>query len=490
MQVSPSATLSVDDLAARVRGRVIRPGDADYDAIRQVVSGEFDRRPAALVRVQDAQDVAAVVAFARETGAPLAVRSGGHSGSGHSSVDDGIVIDLRDMRAIEIDLEARTVWAETGCTAADVSTATGAHGLAVGFGDTGSVGIGGITLGGGVGYLARKHGMTINSLLAAEIVTADGQVLRVDADQHPDLFWALRGGGGNFGVATRFRYRLVEVEEFVGGMLFLPGTADVVSGFMREAIAAPESLSVIANVMTCPPMPFIPEEHHGRLIVMAFMAFAGPVEEGQRVLDRFRSLATPLADMTRPMPYHEMYPPEDPNNEYHPTAAARNFFMESFTPEHAALIVERLDASDAPMRVVQLRVLGGAMGRVAPDATAFAHRSHPIMVNVAAFYEGAADKAAKQGWVEFGGRRPADRPGCGVRQLPGGRRSGTAACRVPRRDVGAARRGQGPLRSRQRVPVEPQRRAGTPAHGLTPEANAQQTRRRRREEIPLPAPPV
>ena len=400
MQVSPPVTISLDDLDARVHGRVVTPRDDDYDAIRQVVSGEFDRRPAAVVRVKDAQDVAAAVTFARETGALIAVRSGGHSGAGHSSLDDGIVIDLRDMRAIEVDVAARTVWAETGCTAAEVTAATGAHGLAVGFGDTGSVGIGGITLGGGIGYMVRKHGMTIDSLLAAEIVTADGEVLLVDADHHPDLFWAIRGGGGNFGVATRFQYRLVDVSEFVGGMLFLPGTPDVVDGFMREATRAPEALGVIANVMSCPPMPFVPEEHHGTIIVMAFMAFAGDVEEGQRVLDRFRRLATPIADMTRPMPYHEMYPPEDHENEYHPTAVARNFFMDAFTPDHAALVVEQLEASDAPMRVVQLRVLGGEMARVAPDATAFAHRTTPIMVNVAAFYQGTGDRDAKLGWVD------------------------------------------------------------------------------------------
>ena len=400
MQTSTPASISLDDLRARVRGRVVTPDDSDYDAIRQVVSGEFDRRPAAVVRVRDAQDGAAVVTFARETGTPFAVRSGGHSGAGHSTIDGGLVIDLREMKAVDIDPEARTAWAETGLTAGEYSVAAGRHGLATGFGDTGSVGIGGITLGGGIGYLVRKHGMTIDSLLAAEIVTADGQVLEVSADAHPDLFWAIRGGGGNFGIATRFQFRLVDVSEFVGGMLILPADADIVAGFMAEAEAAPENLSTIANVMPCPPMPFVPEEHHGSLVIMAFMAWAGDVDEGQRVLDRFRGLATPLADMTRPMPYPEIYPPEDPDNAYHPTAVARNFFARTIDRDAAVRIIQALEASDAPMRVAQLRALGGAMARVPADATAFAHRRNAVMVNVAAFYEGPEDRPAKEAWVD------------------------------------------------------------------------------------------
>ena len=197
----------------------------------------------------------------------LAVRSGGHSGAGHSVTDGGIVLDLSDLKGLDIDVEGRTAWAETGLTAAEVTEALGEHGLAIGFGDTGSVGIGGITLGGGVGYLVRKFGLTIDDLLAAEVVTADGQRLLVDAETHPDLFWAIRGGGGNFGVVTRFKYRLHELPETLGGMLILPATAETVAGFIAAAEAAPDELSTIANVMPCPPMPFVPEEHHGELVI-------------------------------------------------------------------------------------------------------------------------------------------------------------------------------------------------------------------------------
>ena len=267
-------------LLTDITGRVIRPGDDNYDAARQVVLGGIDRRPSAIVRVADATDVARVIRFARETGTELAVRSGGHSGAGHSTTEGGVVIDLRDLRALEVDPAARTVTAQTGLTAYDLAVATAEHGLAIGFGDTGTVGIGGITLGGGIGYLSRRDGLTIDNLLAAEIVTADGEVLEVDADNHPDLFWAIRGGGGNFGVATRFTYRLSELDRIVGGMLVLPATSETVAGYMAAAAEAPDELSTIANVMSCPPMPFIPEEHHDRPVIMGILAWSGDVAEG------------------------------------------------------------------------------------------------------------------------------------------------------------------------------------------------------------------
>ncbi|MGH2384677.1 MAG: FAD-binding oxidoreductase, partial [Candidatus Limnocylindria bacterium] len=305
---SVTSPISIDRLRADVRGRVIGPDDDGYDEARTVVMGGFDRRPAVIVRVADADDVAHVVRLAAETGTELAVRSGGHSGAGHSVTHGGIVIDLRDMKALEIDATNRTAWAETGLTAGEFTTAAAAHGLAVGFGDTGSVGLGGITVGGGVGYLVRKHGLTIDALLAADVVTADGQLLRVDAGSHPDLFWAIRGGGGNFGVATRFQFHLEELDSFVGGMLVLPATAETVAGFIAASEAAPEELSAIGNVMPAPPMPFLPEEIHGQLVILGMLGYAGSAEDGERAMAPFRALAAPLADMVKPMPYPEMYP--------------------------------------------------------------------------------------------------------------------------------------------------------------------------------------
>ena len=262
MPTSPAPTETINDLRAAVRGPVITAADPGYDDARQVVPGGIDRRPLAIVRVADADDIAQVLRVARETGLPLAVRSGGHSVAG--VVDDGLVIDLRDLDELEIDVEGRTAWAGPGLTAVEYTTEAGEHGLATGFGDTGSVGLGGITLGGGIGFLVRAFGMTIDSLLAADIVTADGELLRVDASSHPDLFWAIRGGGGNFGVVTRFQLRLHPVEQILGGLLVLPATPETVAGFIAAAEAAPETLSTIANVMPCPPMPFLPAELTGR----------------------------------------------------------------------------------------------------------------------------------------------------------------------------------------------------------------------------------
>ena len=199
---------------------------------------------------------------------------------------------MRDLKSLEIDVDGRTAWAGSGLTAAEYSTAVAAHGLATGFGDTGSVGVGGITLGGGIGYLVRKHGLTIDNLLAADVVTADGRLLRADADTNPDLFWAIRGGGGNFGVATRFQFRLQPIAEFVGGILVLPATPDTIAGFIAAADAAPEELSTIANVMPCPPMPFVPEEYHGRLIVMGMLAFIGSAAPTRAVMTPTTARAT------------------------------------------------------------------------------------------------------------------------------------------------------------------------------------------------------
>jgi FAD/FMN-containing dehydrogenase len=364
------------------------------------MAGGYNLRPAALVRVRDAQDVATTIAYARATRSELAVRSGGHSGAGHSTTEGGVVIDLREMRAIDVDPKARTAWAETGLTALDVTNAAAEHGLAVGFGDTGSVGIGGITSGGGIGYLVRKYGMTIDSVLAAEVVTADGQVRTVDAEHEPDLFWAVRGGGGNAGVVTKFQFRLQPLDRVVGGMLILPATADTVEGFIAASADAPEELSTIANVMPCPPMPFVPDDLHGSLVILGFLCYAGDPEAGEEAMAPFRALAEPIADMVKPIPYPEMYPAEEGAEDYHPLVVGRTFFMDRVGRPEAEAIIRHVEASDAPIRATQLRVLGGAMARVPADATAFAHRSSPIMAIVVSFHEGGDDRVEKQAWVD------------------------------------------------------------------------------------------
>ena len=269
--------------------------------------GGLDKRPAAIVRAASDADVARVIAEVQEAGLELAVRSGGHSVAGHSVTEGGIVLDLSEMQALEIDAESRTAWAESGVTAGGYSEAAAEHGLATGFGDSPSVGVGGITLGGGVGFLVRKYGLTIDALLAADIVTAAGEVLRVDEESHPDLFWAIRGGGGNFGVATRFRFRLHVVPAIVGGILILPATQETITGWVTASEAAPEELSTIATVMKAPPMPFLPEATHGKLVIFGMIVHVGGGESGERAVAPFRELAEPLADMLKEMPYPGIY---------------------------------------------------------------------------------------------------------------------------------------------------------------------------------------
>ena len=387
-------------LRGMVAGRVIGPEDAEYDAARKVFRGGVDRRPGVIVKAANARDVAQVIAFAREAGLELAVRSGGHSGAAHSTTDGGIVLDLSSLKQMDIDVAGRTVWADAGLTAGELTAALGEHGLAVGFGDTGSVGIGGLTVGGGIGFLARKFGLTIDSLLAADLVLADGQLVRADARSHPDLFWAIRGGGGNFGVATRFHYRLSEVPQILGWILILPATADAIARFIAECEKAPDELTTIANIMQCPPMPFVPEEHHGTLVNFAMVVWAGDIAAGERALAPIRAIG-PLADLIQPMPYSGIYPPAEEG--YNPLAADRTMYLDRVDRSVAQTIVERAGehgrTEGVQMCGAQLRVLGGAIARVPADATAYAHRSSRIMANLFCIYSDPAQAPVHQAWI-------------------------------------------------------------------------------------------
>lgn len=393
----PTVTDSVlARIIGSVRGEVVLPSSPTYDDLRRVEVGGVDARPVAIVRVQDADDVAGVVRIAREAGIGLAVRSGGHGAAGPGAGDGAIVVDVRGIDDIDVDVEGRTAWAGTGLTTGRYTARVARHGLATGFGDTGSVGLSGITLGGGVGYLSRKHGLTIDSLLAAEIVTADGVVRVVDTDHDPDLFWALRGGGGNVGIVTHLRFRLHEVEKVLGGPLVLPATPAVLAGFVRAALDAPPELTTIANVMPCPPLPGVPPEMHGRVVVMATMAYAGDLTAGEEALTAFRSLAPPLADLVQPMPYSGLFPDEGRGA---PTAVYRNVFRDGLAEDAAAEVLTALEDGDAAMRVVQLRPLGGAVAQVARHATAYAHRDRALMVHVVAVHDGPEDRPRREAWV-------------------------------------------------------------------------------------------
>jgi FAD/FMN-containing dehydrogenase len=395
--MNPTPDIPISSLRANLNGTVIAPDDPGYDDARRVFFTGFDRRPAAIVRVADASDVSRTVNLARETGAELAVRSGGHSRAGFGTSEGGIVLDLSEMNAVEIDPEGRTAWAQTGITAGDYTKAAGKHGLATGLGDTASVGVGGITLGGGIGFLVRKHGLTIDDVLGAEVVTADGELLEVDQDTHPELFWALRGGGGNFGVATRLRFRLHEIDEVVGGMLMLPASAEVIVGLVAAAEAAPEELSVIANVMKAPPLPFLRAEQHGKPVVMARMVYAGDAGAGERAIAPIRALATPLADMVRPIRYPEIY--EGPEGRRPAIDAGTNVLVDGLPPGAGETILEHLKTSTAQIPIAQLRVLGGAMARVPDDATAFGYRGARLMVNVTAMDDSPEEGPQHKAWA-------------------------------------------------------------------------------------------
>lgn len=397
-KISPLLAIAIEGLVARVEGRIVTTDEADYDAMRGIAHSNWDHHPLFVARVANAPDVADVVDFARRHQLDIAVRSGGHSVCGHSASAGGVVIDLRDLQSLDIDLENMTVWAGSGLTAGQVSQALDQHGVAVGFGDSASVGIGGLTLGGGVGYLTRKFGLTIDSLIAAEIVTASGSILVIDRTNHPELFWAVRGGGGNFGVVTRFQYRLNPLPEFTGGPLVLPAEPEVLAGFLIAAKAAPDELTTILLAMPAPPMPFLPPELHGRTVLIGMMAYAGPAEDAQRALAPFRALAAPLADLVRPGPYSMIYLPEDPSMK--PTVSVRTLFKDGINLGEAAGILKQLDDCDAPMRMAQIRVLGGMAGRVPSGATAYAHRDAGMLVGFMAM-DGSPEAAARHDrWAE------------------------------------------------------------------------------------------
>src|SRR5215217_2488109 len=340
-------TVSIPELRAVLNGQVISPEDADYAMVRAVFYGARSRRPALIVRVADATDVSHVVSLAREgTGAGRPQRRPQPRRSQHHRRRD------RDRPLRHEGTRDRRCQAHrVGRDRPDCGRIHGCGGRPRprdGIRGHRLCGDRGITLGGGVGFLVRKYGLTIDDLLAAEIVTADGELLYVDSDTHPDLFWAIRGGGGNFGVATRFKFRLHEVDTIVGGMLILPATPEVIASFVAEAEAAPDELSTIANVMVAPPMPFLPAEAHGKLVIMALLCYAGEVDEGESAIAPFRALATPLADSVGPEPYPQMYEPAEPGPD---EEVARSLFIDTVDSGVAEKIVEHLQASTAPLAV-------------------------------------------------------------------------------------------------------------------------------------------
>jgi FAD/FMN-containing dehydrogenase len=392
-------TLDLEAFEAGLTGSIVLPGSPDYDQARQVNSAINDRHPALIVRAADAGDVARTVSLARESGLALSVRGGGHSVAGHGTNDGGIVLDLGPMKGLHIDPERRLAWAQPGLTAREYTVAAAAHGLATPFGDTGSVGIAGLTLGGGIGWLARKFGLAIDALEAVDLVTADGRQVTASAESHQDLFWAVRGGGGNFGVVTRFVYRLYPVGEILGGALFMPATREVLASLEPIASSAPEELTTISFVMHLPPAPFVPAELVGTPSVAIIFVWSGDPAAGQAALQPFREVATPLIDMAMPMPYPGIYALLE-QAEQRSLSIHRSRFLSTLDGDAVDAILAAIAAPSSPAAMVQLRVLGGAMARVPADATAFAHRDASVMAVIITPFEDAATEPQHRAWTE------------------------------------------------------------------------------------------
>jgi hypothetical protein len=388
------------DFEAHMLGELILPAHDDYDMARRVRNLSIDRHPALIARSVDAADVLRAVTFARDHQLPLAVRSGGHSLAGHGTVDGGLVIDLSRMRGISIDPKRRIAWAQPGVTSGAYAEAANAHGLATSAGDTASVGLGGLTLGGGIGWMVRKHGLTIDSLLSAEMVMADGRLLRVSADEYPDLFWAVRGGGGNFGIATAFQLRLQPAGNVLGGATVYPATVKVLRDWADFVVQAPEELTSIVFVMPAPPAPFIPDDQVGKLIALIGVVYVGDLATGQSAIAPLRRLggAAPIADITAPMPYPGIF--QLTAEATHPVLeSVRAGFANALSDGVLESIVEYGARMPVPTGLIQLRGLGGAMARVPGDATAFAHRDKAYMVTVVGGVGDPAEFERQRAWT-------------------------------------------------------------------------------------------
>jgi FAD/FMN-containing dehydrogenase len=387
-------------LRAWLAGDLITPDSPAYDQRRKVQDLTLDRRPLAIVRAADPEDVASTVRYARKHDLPLAVRSGGHSLARQSMIDGALVVDLSGLNAVRFDTEARIAWAQAGITSGNLVGAAHAHGLALSTGDTSSVGLGGLATGGGIGFMARKYGLTIDNLVSAEVVLADGQIVTASADEHPDLFWAIRGGGGNVGIVTELELQMAPVSQVVGGEIVLPASREVIRGYLEYAAAAPDDLTTLGNLIQAPPAPFIPAERVGEAVLSILVCWTGSPADGERALAPLRALAEPVADTVSTIPYPALY--DFTAHHAEPSGwALRSMFADDLsdaTLDGALLAMER---ASSPFSLIQFRGLGGAMARVGRDATAFPHRDRRyLMLMVGVWLDAAEDAAPHRAWTE------------------------------------------------------------------------------------------
>jgi len=414
---------AADELRASVRGELICPVDAGYDEARKVYNGMIDRRPAAIVRCADIADVIATVGCARQEGRVLSVRGGGHSVPGFGTNDDGIVCDLSPMTGIRVDAERRTARAEGGCTWGDLDHATHAFGLATTGGIISTTGVAGLTLGGGIGHLARGCGLSCDNLISADVVTADGQLVTASEDENADLFWALRGGGGNFGVVTSLEFRLHPVGEIYGGPIFYPvDRAAELLAFYREFIAqAPEQLGAFFAFQIAPPLPFIPEDRHGETMCLIVACWTGPVAEGERAIAPLLEAAPVVAQHVGAMPYPALNGAFDalrPPGLQHYWKAD---FVRELTDDAIAAHVEHGPRVPCVEATVHLYPIDGACHRVASDATAFAYRDARFACVIAGMWPDPADNETNTRWVRdyYDAIHPHSEPGGYVNFMAG-----------------------------------------------------------------------
>jgi FAD/FMN-containing dehydrogenase len=404
------ATLA--ELEQALNGRLIRPGDDDYDSARAVWKGAHDRRPALIVRAAGASDVMRAVQFARSEDLEIAVRGGGHSIAGFSTTDGGIVIDLSAMRAVRVDPAQHTAVAEGGATWADVDHETQAFGLAVTGGLISTTGIAGFTLGGGIGWLMRKYGLAADNLIGADVVTADGQLVHASEIDNADLLWGLRGGGGNFGIATSLEYRLHPVGPMVlAGPIFFPGErAGELLRFYRDWVRElPDELTTLVNLTTAPPAPFLPESIHGKPVAAVVAVHAGDPEGGRRMLEPLRELGDPVADLIDVIPYTAMQTLLDPLWE----RGAHNYFRSTFVDEvdepAVRSLVDSFGLKPSPQSEIHLQHLGGAIARIGDEESAFGNRSAQFVLNVIARQPGAEGFGENVDWARRATAGPVSR---------------------------------------------------------------------------------
>jgi FAD/FMN-containing dehydrogenase len=398
---------TLDQLRDRVSGDVIRPGDADYDQARSVYNGLIDRRPAMVVRPRDEQDVSAAVTFAGSAGLPIAIKGGGHSVAGHGTCDGGVLVDLSLMRGVQVDPEARVARVQGGALLSDVDNATQEHGLATPSGQVSETGIAGLALSGGLGAMQRKYGLTCDNLLAAEMVAADGRLVRASESENQELFWALRGGGGNFGVVTTFEFRLHELGPMIAGGLvgYSIDQAPEVLEFLRQFVAtAPEELSADAIFMAAPPIEgVIPEDMIGENIIGIFLRYCGDADEGLEVVRPVREFGEPVLDFVGPIPYVTIQSMLDPLNP----KGGLNYWTGEYVPDLDAKAIEMLTAHGSSLptaqSIIQVIPFNAAPTRVPSDATAFSHRAESWLVHYLGQWREPADTERCRDWVRSSG---------------------------------------------------------------------------------------